>query len=43
MGYHMAMNANQLSDLETLEAETEQQHIESLNLTDAEKAELNAE
>ena len=42
MGY-MVFNTNVIVELESLDTETEQHHIESLQLTDAEKAELNAE
>lgn len=40
MGYYMAANTQKMMDLEELESLTELQHIESLQLTDAEKAEL---
>lgn len=43
MGYYMAINTQALPDTETLDSQTEQQYLEQLELTDAEKEELTAD
>lgn len=44
MGYMTSwMNANELTEQDTLERETPQEHIESLNLSSDEKIELDVE
>ncbi len=43
MGYHMAMNTQALPDADTLDSQTEQQLIDQLELSDAEKEELHAD
>mgnify|MGYP003604064225 CR=1 FL=1 len=43
MGYMMSWNANEITESQVLDSETQQQQIESLQLSDEEKAELDVE